>query len=161
MLAPSSTEHIALKMCSRTSAREKSSTRWLRERTGACPGTASAQSGCARYSSLSSLIISGSIQTPNFSPSAFTRRASSPSGMPSFSSFTVQSPSELLSSRRAPNQPSSITSISTPSFAAPSASVSRLSPVKSKYEASQLLSRMGVLVSRYLPRRTRLRRQRW
>ncbi len=76
--------------------------------------------------------ISGSIQSPKSSPSPVIRAAtpSRPSG--SLRRSTIQSPSEVVSSSRAPNQPSSSTNSSTPSSRAEAAMATSLSASKSK-----------------------------
>ena len=128
----SSTPQICLNIWSRTSALEKSSTSWFLACIGFLPGIRMTQSGWVRYRSLSSEIISGSIQIPNFTPRRLMRSINSPRLQPSFSSLTCQSPRPLLSSSRLPNQPSSITTISMPSVAASFASLQIFSPSKSK-----------------------------
>ena len=60
-------------MLSRTSFRVMSSTHWYRDIDFSRPGAQMAQSGWARYRSLSGLIISGSYQMPNWIPRSFTR----------------------------------------------------------------------------------------
>ncbi len=87
--------------------------------------------------------ISGSYHMPKLSPSAFTR--SIRLLMPPFSlfSFTCQSPRAWVSSFRVPNQPSSITSMSTPSFFASLAKSTRRLSSKSNTAASQLFISRG------------------
>ncbi len=66
--------------------------------------------------------------------------------------MTFQSPSAQLSLLRAPNHPSSMTSISMPSFDASFAMDSSFCVSNSKYVASQLLMRIGLFLSLYAPR---------
>ncbi len=77
-----------------------------------------AQSGWARWMSLSGLIISGSNQRPKVIPSACTWSMSGPSPSGYLRGSTSQSESERVSSSRIPNQPSSRTKRSAPSRAA-------------------------------------------
>ena len=73
MLFWESTSYICWKMLSRTSWRVMSSTYCFRAMEGTRPWAQMAQSGWARYKSLSGLIISGSYQMPNWIPRSFTR----------------------------------------------------------------------------------------
>ena len=146
---------------STTSARPRSRTSWLRLSVRARPGTPIAHSGWARYRSLSGLTISGSIQRPKPSPSSVIRRAtpSRPSG--SLRRSTTQSPSDVVSPSRWPNQPSSSTNSSIPRSRADRAIATSRSASKSKYVASQLLSRTGRGRSRHGPRARRSRYRSW
>ena len=143
-----------------TSGRVISRTSWLRDRTGFLPGIANAHSGCSRYRSESSFIISGSIHIPNFRPFLFTCSIRLLRPHLILLSFTYQSPRPESSLFLFPNQPSSRTSISMPSEAASSARASIFSSSKSKYVASQLFIRTGLSASLYFPLHTLLRMNR-
>jgi hypothetical protein len=74
----------------------------------------------------------------------------------SFLLSTNQSPSEERSLSRRPNHPSSKTNNSIPKSAAAPAILSSLGASKSKYVASQLLTRIGRGLSRHSPLQRRL-----
>ena len=132
ILALFSTLSIISQTPSTTSLREKSKTYWFLALAGVLSETRITQSGCFSYNTESGEIISGSNQIPNFIPKRFTpsTRYFKPPG--NFFSFTIQSPKALLSSKRFPNQPSSITSISIPKLAAFPAISNNFSVLKSK-----------------------------
>ena len=105
-------------------------------------GFCNTYSGCERIRSLSGLIISGSIQMPNCNP--FLRISSaSVSSPPVLETLSVQSPSDVFSSLRLPNQPSSMTNNSAPTAAAHSENRKILSRSKSNLHASQILTATG------------------
>ena len=91
---------------------------------------------------------------PNLMPQLFTASTSSFNEQPILFSFVNQSPSPLLSSSLFPNQPSSITSISTPSSAAFFARFTMEFLSISKYEASQLFTSTGLTSFLYFPLHT-------
>ena len=105
-------------MYSLTSLRARLRIIWLRSSLRGRSGKLITQSGWARYRSLLALTISGSTQRPKsiFRLLTWSIRPLSPCG--NFCGLTAQSPNPARSLLRAPNQPSSITKSSTPSFAA-------------------------------------------
>ena len=127
---------------------------WFLPTPGFLFGIAMRQSGCLSKSLLFSLTISGSIHIPNIKPfsCSLEERPASPFG--SLRPLAVQSPREVVSSSRSPNQPSSRTKSSIPTSLAVSARSSSFSSLKSKYVASQLFTRTGLSLSLQGPRHT-------
>ncbi|MMZ64293.1 hypothetical protein D1872_266070 [compost metagenome] len=132
ILADDSTRSICSKIPSTTSGREKSSTYWWRPCFRFRFGVPTTQSGWACINREASFTISGSNHKPNFMPSLLISPAKYFSPLGSLSLFTNQSPSEVVSSLRVPNQPSSRTSSSMPRSAAALAMASIFSSLKSK-----------------------------
>src|SRR5699024_3141617 len=95
------------------------STNWFlpcdRRRLGTCIN----QSGCFSYSSLTFDIISGSNQRPKSKPKSVILFANPVMPFGNLRSSTNQSPKDVVSSSRLPNQPSSKTIISTPTSIQP------------------------------------------
>ena len=108
------------------------------------PGCVSTQSGCSRYSWLSRLIISGSIQSPNSMLRLIQACAMGDSPAGNLSGSTCQSPRALRSSVRPTNQPSSRTNRSIPSADACSMSSMVAAALTSKYSASQVFNWTGL-----------------
>ena len=127
-----STRSSCCQTASTISGRLKSRVYCRRISSGLRPGTAKAQSGWARYRSLSGLTASGSTHRPRSRPSSFTRRQrpGRPSG--SFAASSAQSPRLEEVSLRPLNQPSSSTNRSMSAFWAAAASCTRRSSSKSK-----------------------------
>ena len=92
---------------------------------------------------LSGLIISGSIQIPNCSP-FFRISSASVLSPPVLDTLSVQSPSDVFSSLRLPNHPSSMTNNSAPTAAALSENRRILFRSKSNLHSSQILTATGL-----------------
>ena len=152
---------MAVKRWSTISGRERSRTSCWRLSVRGRPATPIAQSGCAANSWLFALTISGSIHSPKRMPRSSIRRARPSIPLGSLRRSTTQSPSEVVSSSRAPNQPSSRTNSSIPRSRATVAMSTSFCSSKSKYVPSQLLIRTGRGRSRQAPRASRSRYSPW